>query len=347
MPSIVNNYNYGQLFTAAVAKRSNKLSDIITKATPITKVLFDQNRVREARAGGPELRIPLIYDQLKHQWFQGYDIIDFSPKEILSSARFNYSRVVSPFSITGDEILYTSGEQQIFDLFDRYMESATNSAKEGFEAGLVSDGTGAGGRQLLGLGAAVPVVDNAGIYGGIDRALVENWRTTTYTIASGAVPGYTTWESTNVRQIIEYITSTRSRGDSRPDLWIMDPISYRAVQGAVMATEVTSGDFGSGGWGRSSRMQRLGMDGVTFMTSSGPVDIISIAGYGSVFPAKTIFGIDTKSLALYNFPGQQWVPFHPGDGVRAMTQDAWAQGIVWSGQLALENPLFTVRIVVP
>jgi hypothetical protein len=74
------------------------------------------------------------------------------------------------------------------------------------------------------------------------------------------------------------------------------------------------------------------------------VDIVAAGGVGNVMPENTIFGIDTSALSIYEFPGQSFVPFHPGDGMRPINQDAVAQGIVWSGQLVLENPLFTYRL---
>src|SRR3546814_8440175 len=64
-----------------------------------------------------------------------------------------------------------------------------------------------------------------------------------------------------------------------------------------------------------------------------------------VCSSDMIFGIDTDGLSIYEFPGQAFVPFHPGNGLRPINQDAVAQGIVWSGALALENPLFSYRII--
>lgn len=340
-------FNYGQLLTAAQAKRSRTLQDVITKSNVLTAILLDENRINRREAAGPELRIPVLYDQLKATWFQGFDVLPVQTKELIGSARFGWSRVAAMYALNGSELMYTNGDTEIFSLLEVNMDSAEKGGQEEFEAGLFSDGTGSGGRQLLGLGAAVPIIPNTGVYGGIDRANVANWRTTTYNIASGDVPGITTWDSTTALNAIEYITQARHRGRNRPDLWLLDPVSYRAVSEAIMKTMVTAGNPGGGTWGRSDRLARLGFEGITYTTSAGPVDIFSMGGLGSQFPTKTIFGIDTKSLSLYTFPGQNWVPFHPGNGVRPMNQDAWAQGVVWSGQLVLENPLFTVRVVVP
>lgn len=331
--AIVSDRNYRQLLTAAVARRSRDVQDIVYNSTPLTRILRDEGRIRVKRAGGPELRIPVEFDKLQAQWFTGYDKIEITPKELLNSAVFNWSRVVSMFSLTGTEMLYTRGEEEVIDLMEFYIDAAEKSLREEWEAALVADGTGQGGRQMVGFGAAIPITTNSGIYGGIDRGTVANWRTTTYNVPAG-VNGMTTWDSTTARPIIEFISLARSRGMRYPDLWIFDANSYAAVSASFVAHQRIV----------SERLGRLGFAGLSYYTPAGIVDLVAAGGIGNVMPANTAFGIDTKGLSIYEFPGQAFVPFHPGDGMRPINQDAVAQGIVWTGQLVLENPLFTVRL---
>ncbi len=333
--AIVQDRNYRQLLTAAVARRSREVQDIVYNSTPLTRILRDQGRIRVKRAGGPELRIPVQFDKLQAQWFTGYDKIEITPKELLNSAVFNWSRVVSMFSLTGTELMYTRGEEEVIDLMETYLDAAEKSVKEEFEVALIGDGTGAGGRELIGLGGAIPVIPNTGVYGGIDRATVPNWRTSTFNIPNGDVSGFTTWDSTTARPIIERIALNRSRNGRYADLLIADSLSYQAISASFVAHQRIV----------SERLGRLGFAGLTYMTPAGPVDIVAAGGIGTVMPANTIFGIDTQGLAIYEFPDQAFVPFHPGDGMRPINQDAVAQGIVWSGQLVLENPLFSYRII--
>lgn len=332
---IVQDRNYRQLLTAAVARRSREVQDIVYNATPLTRILRDEGRIRVKRAGGPELRIPVQFDKLQAQWFTGYDKIEITPKELLNSAVFNWSRVVSMFSLTGTELMYTRGEEEVIDLMETYLDAAEKSVKEEFEVAMIGDGTGTGGRELIGLGGAIPVITNTGVYGGIDRATVPNWRTSAFNIPNGDVAGFTTWDSTTARPIIERISLNRSRNGRYADLLIADSLSYQAISASFVAHQRIV----------SERLGRLGFAGLTYMTPAGPVDIVAAGGIGTVMPANTIFGIDTKGLALYEFPDQSFVPFHPGDGMRPINQDAVAQGIVWSGQLVLENPLFSYRII--
>lgn len=265
----------------------------------------------------------------------GYDKIEITPKELLNSAVFNWSRVVGMFSLTGTELLYTRGQEEVIDLMQTYLNAAEMSVKEEWEVSLVGDGSGSGGRQMIGLGGAIPILPNTGVYGGIDRATVPAWRTSTFNIPAGDVAGFTTWDVTTVRPIIDRVSLARSRNGRYADLLIADARSYEPIAASFVAHQRLG----------SERLGRLGFAGLTYMTPAGPVDIVAAGGIGNVMPTNTVYGIDTKGLAVYTFPGQEFVPFHPGDGMRPINQDAVAQGIVWSGQLVLENPLFSYRLI--
>lgn len=335
MAPIVTDRNYRQLLTDSVAKRSRKIQDIIFKATPLTRILKESGRVQTKAAGGPELRVPIEFDRLKSQWFTGYDFIDITPKELRNSAVFPWSRIVSMFSLTGTELLYNRGEEEIIDTLAATMSNAERSIKEDWEAALISDGTADGGRQMIGLGGAVPIVTNSGVYGGINRANVPNWRTTTYNIPAGDISGYTTWDVTTARPIISRAALNRSRGGQYPSLAIADSLAYEPILASLVAHQRIT----------SERSARLGFESIGVWTPAGLVDVVAAGGIGTVMTPNTVFMLDTDNLSIYEFPGQSFVPFHPGDGIRPINQDAFAQGIVWSGQFVNENPLSQIRLV--
>src|SRR3546814_5350915 len=108
-----------------------------------------------------------------------------------------------------------------------------------FELSTVGDGTGAGGRQMIGLGGAIPIIPNTGTYGSIDRASVANWRTSTFDIPEGDVAGYTTWDSTTARPIIEQISLMRSRNGRYADLLIADANSYQPISASFVDRKST------------------------------------------------------------------------------------------------------------
>lgn len=331
---IVTDRNYRQLLTDSVAKRSRKIQDIIFKATPLTRILRDSGRVQTKAAGGPELRVPIEFDRLKSQWFTGYDFIEITPKELRNSAVFPWARIVSMFSLNGTELLYNRGEEEIIDTLAATMSNAERSLKEDWEAALISDGTANGGRQMIGLGGAVPIVTNTGTYGGINRANVPNWRTTYYDVPAGDVSGFTTWDVTTARPILARAALNRSRGAQYPSLAIADSLAYEPILSSLVAHQRIT----------SERSARLGFESIGIWTPPGMVDVVAAGGIGTVMTPNTVFMLDTDNLSIYEFPGQSFVPFHPGDGIRPINQDAFAQGIVWSGQFVNENPLSQIRI---
>lgn len=332
--AIIEDRHYRQLLTVAVAKRQKQIQDIVYNATPLTRILRDAGRIQVKRAGGPELRIPVEFDKLKAQWFTGYDKIDITPKELLNSAVFNWSRVVSMFSLSGTELLYARGEEEQIDLMKHYVTSAEKTTKEAFEVAMVGDGTGSGGRQMIGFGGAIPILPNVGVYGGIDRAEVPNWRTSSFDATTDFADIGTSWDAATARPIISRISLNRSRNGQYADLLIADSRAYAAVEASFVAHQRLA----------TERSARLGYTGLAYHTPAGLVDIVAAGGVGDVMPQDTIFGIDTSSLSIYEFPNQSFVPFHSGDGMRPLNQDAVAQGIVWSGGLVLENPLFSWRL---
>lgn len=334
MLPIVTDRNYRQLLTDSVAKRSRKIQDIIFKATPLTRILKDSGRVKTKAAGGPELRIPVEFDRLKSQWFTGYDFIEITPKELRNSAVFPWSRIVSMFSLNGTELMYNRGEEEIIDTLTATMENAEKSLKEDWEAGIIADGTANGGRQMIGLGGAVPIVANSGTYGGINRANVPNWRTTYYNIPAGDVSPFTTWDVTTARPILSQVALNRSRNSQYPSLAIADSLAYQPILASLVAHQRIV----------TERSARLGFESIGIWSPPGMIEVVAAGGIGTVMTPNTVFMLDTDNISIYEFPGQSFVPFHPGDGIRPINQDAFAQGIVWSGQFVVENPLSQVRI---
>lgn len=322
-----------QMLTASIAQRQTAIQDLVYNSTPMTRILRDRLRIRTAT--GPEIRIPLLIDTLGAQWFAGYDKLRIDPKEIMNSATFNWKRVVSMFSLTGDELMFNSGEAQVIDLMEAYLNAAEMAVKQDWEVALFGDGTQQGGRTMVGLGGAIPVVANAGTYGGIDRAANPIWRTSSFSVPGGDFPDIgTVWDSTTARPIISRIALNRSYNGRYADLIIADPLSYQAIEASFVAHQRIT----------TERAGRLGFQSLAYHTAAGLVDIVAAGGIGNVMPANTIFGIDTEGAAIYEFASKRFTPFHPGDGMKPINQDAIAQGIEWAGEFVLENPRTSYRL---
>src|SRR3546814_9260165 len=172
-----------------------------------------------------------MIDKFDGQWIAGYDKFDIQAKEIVNDAVFTPKTLVVPFSLTGQEIRANRGNRtRVHNLLATYMENVENSAKDLWEISLHSDGTTAAGREMIGLGGALPIIPTSGVYGGIDRGTHALWRTSTYDAQTDfTAQGIAGWDSTTARAIIERVTALRSKGNRYPGLWIMDLNSYQAL----------------------------------------------------------------------------------------------------------------------
>lgn len=332
--TIVTERQFGQALTVSAQQRSPEIANIVYNAQPLTRILRENGAIRPETATGPEFRWPVQYDTLKAQWYRGYDYLSITPKELVNSAYMPWTNMTTMFSLTGDELRYNRGEAEVINLMQLYLRDAEEACRQAFEEALPGTGTDDAGRQMIGLGAAVPTVPNSGTYAGINRANVARWRTTYYDVQGGDIPGFTTWDTTTALPIISQIALARSRNGRYPDLWIVSSDNWQAIESSFVAHQRIV----------SERSARLGLAGYSYQTGAGSVDLVPAGGIGNVMPASTLFGLDTRSFELREFAGRSFVPFHSGAGLRPINQDAIAQGIAWSGQFIMTNPLSNVRV---
>lgn len=333
MAAVVTDRHYRQLLATSLADRQREIQDLVFNSNPILALIEDNGKRKPYY--GPEIRVPLMIDRLDAQWFTGYDKLNNEPKELVNDAVFTPKNVAVGFSLTGTELLANEGRAKIIDLMDTYLENAENSMRDEMEIALHGDGTGTGGRSIIGFGGALPITPTAGVYGGIDRANHPIWRTATYNVEDGDIDGFTTWDSTTARPIIERVVAMHSKGRRRADVLVADINSYQAISASLVAHQRIT----------STRLGRLGFDALEIATPAGPVAVICANGVGTTMPEDTIYGLDMEALTLYYHPSRNFVPLFPGDGAQPVNQDAIAQYLAWNGELVLSNPRYSWRLI--
>lgn len=335
--SLTDDINYRQVLSTSMAYRLPGIQDLVFNSNPVTAELRKRGRFK--RFDGPEIRVSLMIDKFDGQWIAGYDKFDIQAKEIVNDAVFTPKTLVVPFSLTGQEIRANRGNRtRVHNLLATYMENVENSAKDLWEISLHSDGTTAAGREMIGFGGALPIIPTSGVYGGIDRGTHAIWRTSTYDAQTDFVAqGITGWDSTTARAIIERVTALRSKGNRYPGLWIMDLNSYQALSASMVAIQrIVKSDGGSATYGYNA---------LEVATPAGNVDVVCATGVGTVMPANTAYALDLQALSVFERPGASWDLLFSGEGMQPINQDAIAQGIMWEGELVLENPRYSARVL--
>ena len=325
--------NYQQVLSMALEERSPAWQDLVSNGNALLAVLRSKGLWESY--SGPRIRETLQISKQDAQWYSGYDFLDNPPIELFNDAYFTPKMVAIPVSLTMEEILNNQGTNQLKPVLKSYMMAAENALEDAMDTAIHSDGTANGGKQLTGLATAVPIVTNAGTYGGISRVDNAIWRTTTYDAESAFTSVGTNVTSTTIRPLLNRIMTARSRGRRHADLLLMSPEHYEAYDAATVAIQRLSRDGGG--------LAKLGFSTLEYIGGGKRAEIVLDGGIGSNMPANTTYGLDTDSLRLRFNPSRNFDKLFEGDGQKPINQDALAQFIGWMGELTMVNPLFNWR----
>ena len=333
MPNINTNAAYQQILSMALEDRSSSYQDLVSNNNALLAVL--RRKGLWQTYSGPRIRQTLQVSKNVAQWYSGYDQLLNPAIDLFNDAFYDPKMVVVPVILSMQEILNNEGENQLMDVLDAYMGAAERLLEDTMDAGLYSDGTANGGKQITGLATAVPIVTNTGVYGGIDRANAAIWRTSTFDAQSVVAAIGTQVSSTTIRPFLNYIMTNRSRGRDYADLLIMSPEHYAAYDAATIAIQRQTSDTSLG---------KLGFSSLEYIGGGKRAEIVLDGGIGSNMPANTTFGLNTDSLRLRYHPNRNFDKLFDGDGQMPIDKDAIAQFIGWMGELTQTNPMFNWRL---
>jgi hypothetical protein len=331
---VTTDRHYRQTLTAALAYRQEGIQDLVFNSNPVSAILRQKGMFKTFT--GPEIRVHLTIDKLEPFWFTGYDKLNNEPKEILNDAVFTPKNLAVGFSLSGTELRGNEGRTQVIDLYEAYMDNAEESMRDAWEVSLHGAGTGSGGREMIGLGGALPTNPATGVYGSIDRATHTIWQPSEFDASTDFTAIGAGWDSTTARAIVENITARRSKGNRYPSIWIADLNAYQALSASMTAHQRIARDGGGS--------PTLGFNGLEVATPVGNATFYCATGVGTVMPANTVYFIEPQSLEVRYMADYNMVPLFPGDGAMPINQDAYAQYLLWVGELILRNPRYSGRL---
>ncbi len=201
--------NYDALTALTQKKYVPKLVDNFYKSNPFLVYLKERQKTFP---GGHKIVEPLIYGDIKGiTSYSMYDTITYDTDIPVSAAEFSPKNIVAPIIISTDEELKNAGDTQVISMLKSKIQIVEKTLKDSVTSQLYGDGTGNGGKDLSGLGAAIATT---GIYGGIDRTDNAWWRANVVT-NNATTPGTAAVLSlTNMMRTFLKI----SDGNDQPDL---------------------------------------------------------------------------------------------------------------------------------
>lgn len=314
--------NVSDIVATTIENRSGEIADNVTKNNALLAYIKDKGNVRKVSGGS------VIFEEISFAangnagWYSGYDLLPTAAQDVLSAASFNFAQAACPVTISGLEQLKNMGKQQIIDLMDARLNVAESSMYNLLAAGVYSDGTGSGGKQIVGLDAAVAVSPATGTYGGIDRANFPVWRNQSTTTAAQT--------SANIQGFMNTMWASLVRGVDRPNLLIMDSITWGVYMASLQALQ----RFTSPG------KANLGFPTVQFMDA----DVVLDGGLGGFATTKTTYFLNTKYLFFRPHSSRNMVPLNPNRRY-AVNQDAEVSILAWAGNMTSSGPQFQGRLI--
>ncbi len=314
--------NVSDIVATTIENRSGEIADNVTKNNALLAYIKDKGNVRKVSGGS------VIFEEISFAangnagWYSGYDLLPTAAQDVLSAASFNFAQAACPVTISGLEQLKNMGKQQIIDLMDARLNVAESSMYNLLAAGVYSDGTGSGGKQIVGLDAAVAVSPATGVYGGIDRANFPIWRNQSTTTAA--------MTSANVQGFMNTMWASLVRGMDRPNLIVMDTFCWGVYLASLQALQRFS----------SPEKARLGFPTIQYMDA----DVVLDGGLGGFATTKTMYFLNTKYLFFRPHASRNMVPLNPNRRY-AVNQDAEVSILAWAGNITSSGPQFQGRLI--
>lgn len=314
--------NVSDLITTTLEHRSTEIADNVSQNNAILAQLKKSGRIKTVSGGR------LIYEPLSFQensnggWYSGYDTLPVAAQDVITSAEYPWKQYAVPVTISGLEQMQNSGKEALFDLLEERINVAEATMANDISQGLYSDGSAAGGKQLTGLAAAVPVDPTTGVYGGINSNLWPFWQS--YALDTGAAPAANT-----IQGHFNTAWANLVRGADTPNLILVDGTVWQAFTASLQLIQrITDPDTA-----------KLGFPSLKYMTA----DVVLDGGIGGYADLNTAYFLNTKYLKFRPHSERNFVPLDPRTRT-AINQDAAVSILGFMGNLTVSGRRFQGRV---
>ena len=213
----------------------------------------------------------------------------------------------------------------IIDLLEGRIQVAEAQLQNQISAGLYSDGTGNGGKDITGLAAAISTSPGSGTYGGINRLTWSFWRNIAF---DATTDGGAAATSANIQSYMNRVAVQLVRGTDRPDLIVADNNYYRLYLESLQAIQRVQGED----------MAAAGFTSLKYLGAGLNCDVVLDGGIGGSISTNRMYFINTKYMFFRPHRDRNFVPI--GGDRQSVNQDAIVKLIGWAGNLTTSGAQF-------
>jgi len=323
------NSSISDIIATNIQSRTGELADNVTNNNALLRRLKERGNVKTFSGGNVILQEIMYNDSATDNTnsYSGYEVLNVSQNSPISAAQFSITQYAAAISISGLEMIQNSGKEAIIDLLDGRMMVAEAQLANRISADIYTDGTGNSGKNITGLGAAVPDAPSTGTYGGINRASFSFWRSAKF---SGVTDGGSAVSASNIQAYMDALAVQLIRGTDKPDLIVCDNNYYKLyLQSLQSIQRISDGGNSSVGAGFAS---------LKYYGAGMASDVILDGGIGNDATANHMWFLNTKYMMFRPHADRNFVPI--GGERQAVNQDAIVKLIGFAGNLTSSGPQF-------
>lgn len=306
--------NLSEIITTTLRNRSGKIADNVSKGNALSMKLKEKGSWKPAT--GRTIVQEVEYAEGNFQWYSGYEEIDISPPDVISAFEFNWKQAAGSVSASGLEIdVQNTGKEQVIDLFESRIKNAERTMKNNVNIGMISDGTGSGGKQMGGLKLLIANDPTTGTVGGVSRSAYVFARNQVY---DASTDGGSTASAANIQRYMNTLYLRCTRGADKPDLILADSVYYGLFWASLQAIQRIN----------DPKRGVAGFQSVAF----GAADVVYEDS--TEMPASQMYFINTDYMFVRFAPKRNFTPL---DRVQSINQDAIVQLICLAANLTCSN----------
>jgi hypothetical protein len=314
------NPNINDIVATTIELRSKDIADNVTAQNAVFAQMQKKGNI-ETASGGYEIRETINTQENGNAGsYSGYDQLPTAAQDGFTAAQYQWAQYAVPVTFSGREMSMNSGPSALIPLIKSRVKLAESTMANILNRHFYLDGTGNNGKNLTGLGAAVPL-SPTNTYGGIDRSQAANaiWRNQKF---QSTVDGSGVATAATLLGYWNAFYLTMVRGTDKPSIIIAAPNLYAMFQSALQVNQrFTSAESASAGF-------------QTLMYNNTPVVFESLA---SGIPTSVAYFLNTDYLKLRPHADKNMVAL---DDKSSINQDATVKTLAWMGNVTCSGSKF-------